>query len=185
VLKDVFDYSLEEIAELVDSTVGGMKAALVRGRAKLTELHEGPGLQRSSGVEKSTSWPVRNDELSRLLHLYMDRFNRRDWDGLRDLIAADARLCVADRFAGRLVDSPYFGRYERWSVAWRLTVGELDGEPTLFILQRDAGDWTPTALVRLDVEDGRITRITDYSHCPWILPSAASLTVSEQATRLL
>ena len=34
-LKDVFDYSLEEIAELVDSTVGGVKAALNRGRSKL------------------------------------------------------------------------------------------------------------------------------------------------------
>jgi len=34
-LKDVFDYSLEEIAALVDSTVGGVKAALNRGRSKL------------------------------------------------------------------------------------------------------------------------------------------------------
>src|SRR4029434_7937060 len=34
-LKDVFDYSLAEIAELVDSTVGGVKAALSRGRGKL------------------------------------------------------------------------------------------------------------------------------------------------------
>ena len=34
-LKDVFDYSLEEIAELVDTTVGGAKAALNRGRTKL------------------------------------------------------------------------------------------------------------------------------------------------------
>src|SRR5262249_24975946 len=34
-LKDVFDNSLEEIAELVDSTVGGVKAALSRGRSKL------------------------------------------------------------------------------------------------------------------------------------------------------
>src|SRR5579859_3371319 len=33
-LKDVFDYSLDEIAELVESTVGGVKAALNRGRAK-------------------------------------------------------------------------------------------------------------------------------------------------------
>src|SRR6266404_5219919 len=33
-LKDVFDYSLEEIAELVDSTVGGVKTALNRGRSK-------------------------------------------------------------------------------------------------------------------------------------------------------
>src|SRR5262249_52929106 len=34
-LKDVFDYSLEEIADLVGSTVGAVKAALNRGRAKL------------------------------------------------------------------------------------------------------------------------------------------------------
>src|SRR5262249_23974978 len=34
-LKDVFDYSLEEIAELVDSTVGGVKAALNPARTKL------------------------------------------------------------------------------------------------------------------------------------------------------
>src|SRR4051794_40443573 len=34
-LKDVFDYSLDEVAELVGSTVGGVKAALHRGRAKL------------------------------------------------------------------------------------------------------------------------------------------------------
>src|SRR3982751_2167032 len=37
-LKDVFDYSLEEIAELVDSTVGGVKAALSRRRSKLASL---------------------------------------------------------------------------------------------------------------------------------------------------
>ena len=34
-LKDVFDHSLEDIAPLVDSTVGGVKAALSRGRGKL------------------------------------------------------------------------------------------------------------------------------------------------------
>src|ERR1700704_6485392 len=79
-LKDVFDYTLEEIAELVDSTVGGVKAALNRARSKLSALPE----------------PVRSHrdvspELSRLLHLYVDRFNKRDWDGLRELITTDAR----------------------------------------------------------------------------------------------
>jgi RNA polymerase sigma factor (sigma-70 family) len=34
-LKDVFDYSLEEIADLLGSTVGGVKSALNRGRTKL------------------------------------------------------------------------------------------------------------------------------------------------------
>src|SRR5216110_1046124 len=41
-LKDVFDYSLEEIAELVDTTVGGVKAALSRGRSKLAEAKQAP-----------------------------------------------------------------------------------------------------------------------------------------------
>src|SRR2546427_349996 len=36
-LKDVFDYSLAEIAELVDSTTGAVKAALNRARTKLVE----------------------------------------------------------------------------------------------------------------------------------------------------
>src|SRR5258708_6340155 len=37
-LKDVFDYTLEEIAELVDSTVGGVKAALNRGSVEIGGL---------------------------------------------------------------------------------------------------------------------------------------------------
>jgi hypothetical protein len=35
------------------------------------------------------------------------------------VIADDARLQVADRFARRLDDSPYFGNYERWTVPWQ------------------------------------------------------------------
>src|SRR5438552_17178763 len=84
-LKDVFDYSLEEIAELVDTTVGGVKAALSRGRSKLAALPEPVKSRRKA-----------NPELSRLLHLYVDRFNKRDWDGLLELITADAQLRVVD-----------------------------------------------------------------------------------------
>src|SRR5579863_1782902 len=41
-LKDVFDYSLDEIAHLVDSTVGGVKAALNRARTKLASSSSQP-----------------------------------------------------------------------------------------------------------------------------------------------
>src|SRR6185437_16032469 len=37
VLKDVFDFSLEEIAESLGTTVGAVKTALHRGRGKLAE----------------------------------------------------------------------------------------------------------------------------------------------------
>src|SRR6266478_7847447 len=167
-LKDVFEYSLEEIAGLVDSTVGGVKAALKRGRLKLATLPERGAPRRE-----------KNADVAQLLHLYVERFNRRDWDGLRDLIAADARLRVADRFVGRVVDSPYFGNYERWTVSWRMAVGEVDGEPVIIRLQRDTEGWAPKGIVRLDVTDRRIMRILDYGHCPWILPAATSVIVAE------
>src|SRR6267143_6289447 len=115
-LKDVFDYSLEEIAELVGSTVGGVKAALNRGRSKL-----------AASPEPVRSHREVNPELSRLLHLYVDRFNNRDWQGLRELVSADARLRVADRYSGSFAAGGYLGVYSRMQVMWRLTLGEVDG----------------------------------------------------------
>jgi RNA polymerase sigma-70 factor (ECF subfamily) len=43
VLKDVFDFSLEETAEALGSTVGGIKTALHRGRGKLVDEELPPG----------------------------------------------------------------------------------------------------------------------------------------------
>jgi RNA polymerase sigma-70 factor, ECF subfamily len=168
-LKDVFDYSLEDISELVGSTVGGVKAALNRGRSKLAALPE-PATRRT-----------RRPDVARLLHLYVDRFNNQDWDGLRELIAADARLRVADRFAGGLTDAPYFGNYARMTIPWRLAVGAVDGEPAIILLHRRADEWTPHSLVQLEVTDDRITRIADYWHTPWVLQAATSVVVARPA----
>jgi RNA polymerase sigma-70 factor, ECF subfamily len=165
-LKDVFDYSLDEIADLVDSTVGGVKAALSRGRGKL----------------KTTTPPTKsktvNPEVTQLLQLYVERFNRHDWDGLRELISADARLRVADAFSGRLSDAPYFGVYENWPwEPWRMAVGEIDGEPVVIILRRGVDAWEPYSAIRLGVVNQLVTTISDYWHAPWILESATSMSL--------
>jgi RNA polymerase sigma-70 factor (ECF subfamily) len=163
-LKDVFDYSLEEIAQLVDSTVGGVKAALSRGRGKLATRHEGPQAK-----------PPTSPEMVELLRLYVDRFNRRDWEGVRALTSADARLRVGDCFAGRLADSPYFVEYERPVIPWRMAPGEVDGETVVIILCDHADALTPFSVVRLGVAGDRIVRIADYIKCPWILEPAAAV----------
>jgi RNA polymerase sigma-70 factor (ECF subfamily) len=166
-LKDVFDYSLEEIAELVSSTVGAVKAALNRGRSKLAATPE-PAKTRAEV----------SPELSRLLHLYVDGFNKRDWDGLRKLISADAQLRVADRFAGSIDESPYFGNYERQTVPWRLAPAEVDGELVVLVLRQAGSDWRPHSVARLEVRDRHIAHIVDYTHCPWVLPAADSVVVA-------
>jgi RNA polymerase sigma-70 factor, ECF subfamily len=170
-LKDVFDYSLVEIADLVDSSVGGVKAALNRGRSKLASR---PEPQRP---------PAADPELSQILHLYVERFNRCDWDGVRELIQADARLLVADRFVGPLTNAPYFGRYERMVKPWRMAVGEVDGHPVVITLRSDDGNWTPRSIIRVDVADQLITRVVDYAHCAWVMPACVSVTVEASSIK--
>ena len=92
--------------------------------------------------------------------------------------SADARLHVAERFAGELVEAPYFANYERWPWPWKLAVGEVDGATVVIILRRGADTWTPHSAIRLDVIGQRIERIVDYIHCPWLLPAAASVSLA-------
>jgi RNA polymerase sigma-70 factor (ECF subfamily) len=165
-LKDVLDYSLEQIAELVGTSVGGVKAALHRGRTKL-----------AVSPERLPDRPAIDERHARLLELYVERFNRRDWAGLRDLISTDVRVLVADRFAGPLAESPYFGRYERLTVPWRMVAGEVDGEPAIITMYQVGGVWTPRSIVRLYVAGDRIVRVADYEHCPWVLSAAETVTV--------
>jgi RNA polymerase sigma-70 factor (ECF subfamily) len=162
-LKDVFDYTIEEIADLVDSTPAGVKAALHRGRAKLEAVPP----------PSPAAVPV-PDRTQRLLRMYVERFNQRDWTGLRDLIAADATLRVADRFEGRLDDSPYFGRYAGLRMPLAAALEYVDGEPVIVMYADAAAPAEPRALIRLSIADGRIIGIADYTHCPWVMAADVS-----------
>jgi RNA polymerase sigma-70 factor (ECF subfamily) len=79
VLKDVFDFSLEEIAEALGSTVGGIKAALHRGRGKLVE-------DAAAGIETA---PVPG-----ALDAFVTAFNAGDLDRLTALLLDTAVVQV-------------------------------------------------------------------------------------------
>ena len=167
-LKDVLDYSLEETAELVGSTVGGVKAALNRGRAKLAAPPRGRAPLRSRA----------DATLTRLLDEYVERFNRRDWSAVRELISADAGVRIADRFAGRIDDSPYLNRYDRTAGRWRMVVGSVDGELAILVFDPRTAAATPASVIRVGLADGRIVDIVDYSHCAWVLGAARDVVVA-------
>jgi hypothetical protein len=44
------------------------------------------------------------------------------------------RLNVAERFAGKAWDTPYFANDERWPWPWKLVLGEVGDEPMEIIL---------------------------------------------------
>src|SRR5262245_19193114 len=68
ILKDMLDYSLEEIAAMLEFSVPAVKAALHRGRTRLRELTKA---QRPAAPRRATS-PA--------LARYAALFNARDWD---------------------------------------------------------------------------------------------------------
>lgn len=76
VLKDVFDFTLHEIAETLSTTVGAVKAALHRGRGKLAEPREPEPTRPSSAV----------------LDAFCDAFNARDLDRLTALLLDTATV---------------------------------------------------------------------------------------------
>lgn len=163
-LKDVFDYSLEETAELVDSTVGGVKSALSRGRTKLADLPADPAGKPSHQLDPDTA---------QLLQRYVDLFNRHDWEGVRGLTSADARLRVADCFDGLLKSSPYFAEYERNPERWTMAFGAIDAEPVLLVLFQRDDQWQVAWPIRVHVTGRVIDRIEDYYACPWVIGNAS------------
>ena len=166
ILKDVFDYQLHEVAEVIGSTTQGVKAALHRGRRKLDDLREQPAVQPQSLSE---------DEAT-ILRLYVDRFNRRDWDGVLELARADAHLEVLERFEGALAAAPYFSNYEALvdrGIPWRMGLGLVDGVPAILRWGQDSsGVWEVRSAARVEIQDGRIDAIRDYSHIPYLLEGA-------------
>lgn len=161
-LKDVFDYSLEETAELVGSTVGGVKAALKRGRSKLASLQPAP-MPRPSDVPE-------------LHRLYAERFNRRDWDAVHELIRDDATLRISDLYAGA-IKRQYLTTFEAMPFPFRLVPGDVDGQPVLVLLGALVAGNAVGAVILLEVSAGQVVRIRHYARCPWLLQSARRIAV--------
>jgi RNA polymerase sigma-70 factor (ECF subfamily) len=162
-LKDVLDYHLDEVAEIIESTVGGVKAALHRGRAKL----------RATDPD-SLPAVVLDVSQRALLDAYVDRFNRHDWDGLRKLIQADARLELVGLAAGTMLDigKNYFSNYLQLPLDWRFVVDAVDRELVAVHERRVHGDWRPWSVIRLWWRDDTVLRIRDYVHVDYLLTQA-------------
>src|SRR5262249_12120478 len=105
ILMDVLGYSLDEIGNILDSSsIPSIKAALHRGRARLREIAQEP-------IE--TPLPVLADSERSLLAAYVTRFNARDFDAIRSMLAEEVQLDLVGRLrgTGRNEVKNYFSRY--------------------------------------------------------------------------
>jgi RNA polymerase sigma-70 factor (ECF subfamily) len=164
ILMDVLGYSLEEIGGIANSSIPAVKAALHRGRARLRELAAQPD---------DTALPALPEAERVRLADYADRFNARDFDGIRDMLAADVRLELVNRvrLRGRDAVGKYFTNYA--GVAdWHLVPGSVDGQPALLVRNPGAPEAVPGYFVLVSWEGDRIAGIRDFRHAPYAIEGA-------------
>jgi RNA polymerase sigma-70 factor (ECF subfamily) len=178
VLKDVFDLSLEEIAQVLSTTVGGVKAALHRGRGKLVE---------PDAVELHPPAPA-------VLDAFCDAFNARDLDRLTAVLLDTAEIEVvgvhteygpeAARggvFAGMLFGSARMAEAETRGgmdpafkarvrpVPPRMEVRVHRGEALLVHWYEHEDGEAVRAITRVTAEGDRISRVRNYFFTPEFL----------------
>ncbi|HZP18939.1 MAG TPA: sigma-70 family RNA polymerase sigma factor [Bauldia sp.] len=160
VLVDVLGHSLAETADILGVTVAAAKAALHRARARLRELAADAAPPRLASAERD------------LLRLYADRFNARDFDALRALLAEDVRLDLVNRrrIDGRKNVGVYFTRYAERS-DWRVWPGIAEGRPAILVSNRAHDPDTIDYVVLLDWADGKIAAIRDFFYAPYVRES--------------
>jgi RNA polymerase sigma-70 factor (ECF subfamily) len=165
ILKDVLGYSLDEIGGITGSSLAAVKAALHRGREGLRAVVAEPDERPAPAL----------DEAGRArLSAYVERFNARDFDAVRDMLAEDVRvdLVTKTRLHGRTeVVGRYFGNYAR-ADDWRLEPGFVDRRPA--IIARDPHDpmRRPAYFILLHWTDGRVAIVRDFRHAPYVIESA-------------
>jgi RNA polymerase sigma-70 factor (ECF subfamily) len=176
VLKDVFDMSLDEIAEALATTPNAIKAALHRGRGKLVD----PAVD-----EVRVPVPA-------VLDAFCDAFNARDLDRLTTLLLDSAAIDVVGvhteygPIAGRsgVFQGMMFGSVRmadpvangggmdpQWSQGVRPEVPRMEvrvhrGEPLLLSWYHHADGDFVRAVTRAELDDDRLARVRNYFYTP-------------------
>lgn len=176
VLKDVFDFSLAEIAHALATTEGAVKAALHRGRGKL-KLDEPETRAPAPGV----------------IDAFCEAFNARDLERLTGLLLESATVEIVGvvteygreapkdertgSFAGTLAPITFD---ERGGVRPELLGGYLGGSPRcevrvyrgtpllVFWYDHEQGPLVRTVMT-LETDGGRIVRVRNYFFSPDVI----------------
>ncbi|MEO5756271.1 MAG: sigma-70 family RNA polymerase sigma factor [Mesorhizobium sp.] len=164
ILVDVLGLSLHETREATGATLAATKAALHRGRTRLRLLASQPLNQARPALSP-------HEELR--LRLYVDRFNARDFDAVRALLAEDVRLDVVNQLnlRGKARVSTYFGNYDRLR-NWRLSPGFVDSRPAILLHDPMMPEAGPRGFILLEWREGAVTAIRDFRHVPYCLTDA-------------
>lgn len=146
VLKDVFGFSLQEIADQLYTSVGAVKAALHRGR----EAIRAPNPEPREGQPRA------------LVDAFVDAYNAQDLDRLLSVVTEQVTIDVLGVGGGRGMNPDNGWAAFVLTQPVRAEVRSLDGEDVVAILFRTPDGELLCEVLRLEGDEGRVARIIDY-----------------------
>ncbi|MGE5074211.1 MAG: RNA polymerase subunit sigma-70, partial [Anaerolineae bacterium] len=182
ILNDVLDWSAQETAELLGTTVSAVASMLRRARVTMAATYHGrsPDERRGPGIDQHTQ---------RMLDRYMHAWQTADVAGLVDLLKEDAVLSMppspswyrGSAAVGAFVGATVFAEQGMFggkaSGRWKLVPTRANGEPAFAAYQSmENGELQPSGVQVLTFEGGRISVITSFvepSLTQWFKPRPA------------
>lgn len=171
-LVDMFDFKPGEVASMIDSTEGAVKAALHRARTTL---------RSQASVEQTDIKRLRTGVKPPLpvIERYIEAFNKRDADALVQLMKEEAVNEIVGDWEEHGVDamkqsSLYYWRQEK-EKTW-VEYGTLFGRPVLFGFRTTTDhDKALSEIIALDIVDNRVVSQRWYFFSPELIEYAAKL----------
>jgi RNA polymerase sigma-70 factor (ECF subfamily) len=141
-----------------------VKAALHRGRHQLREM---------AGEPDDLPHPELSKADRDRLGAYVARFNARDFDAIRAMIADDVRLDLVNRtrLNGRGEVSRYFENYSK-AGDWHLVAGVVEGHPAILVFDPNEVGSAPKYFMLLQWSADKVATIRDFRHAPYIIDGA-------------
>jgi RNA polymerase sigma-70 factor (ECF subfamily) len=167
IMSDVLGCSLQEVCDVLESSLPAVKASLHRGRTRLREL---------AGEGEDVPKPSLSDTERAQLDAYVAYFNARDFDAIRAMIAADVRLELVNktRMRGKAEVSRYFGNYSGVG-DWHLEPGLVEGRPAILVFDPNAKGAPPKYFMLLGWAGDKVATIRDFRYAPYVVDGAEYL----------
>ncbi len=163
ILMDVLGYRLAEICNITGMSLPAVKSALHRGRTRLRELarswHDTP---RSEVALQKT-----------LLSKYIERFNARDFDAIRNMLADEVKLDLVsrERRYGKTAVSGYVTNYSH-NDDWKFGLGLVDGRPAIVVGTPGDASEKVDYFIMLRWAGNRVLDIRDFRYARYVMESA-------------
>ena len=164
-LVDVFDFTANEVGEMMQMTGGAVQTMVSRARAKLRSLSSEQSPDGGSAAQSKS-----RERFELLVLRYVDAIHQQDIDGLMDLYAEHAEIHFLN--AGIVRGHDLIRNTYDWSIypdAYRTEFRWIWGQPALLTIAIRGDAESLWRVQRPEFEDGQVVREKNYAFCKEVM----------------